>query len=80
MKTPRWLYVENVDATPTESDAFEQIIVTSMQSAIHPDMYADCLLTEYEELTAAIKRGQDSPNVRRMLARCVRALKKINKL
>ena len=79
-KRARWYYVDHRDSTqaPTESDPFEHVIVTSMQSALEPDFYKDALLAEYEDLMAAIDRGCKDQRVRRMLSRCVRALKSLN--
>lgn len=76
MKPPFWYYTDA--STPkrhTESDAFEQIIVASMETVVEDkDVYREALLAEYEDLLHAMKQGNDSLQVRRMLRACKRAL------
>lgn len=73
MKPPFWYYTDA--SKHTESDAFEQIIVTSMETVVEDkDVYREALLAEYEDLLHAMKQGNDSLQVRRMLRACKRAL------
>lgn len=80
MKTAHWYYVDPAAPVQTESDAFEHIIVTSMQSALEPGFYRDALLAEYEDLTEAMREGRGGVRVERMLARCMRALQKLQSI
>lgn len=77
MKTAYWYFVERGSVKATESDTFENIIVTSMQNALDSKMYHEALVSEYLDLTEAMKQGRGGPREQRMLSRCMRALKKI---